>query len=290
MSRSEQLSFKRTPWAMGAVPPSLTDGLDTASSHDAEASARRALRAQIARLEREISEVVANGFPGIAPAAGPGGRRPRLLSLAELERDRDALVVSLREAQGAASARAERHRAGRELLAAMQLEPARYKFVRLRAVDVGERGCGVWEVRPRLGVIGMLAGWWHVKLSSGCPLAKGRVMARPLAIERVSGGRGVKLRLACAFGEPRVPYAGCPHRAEHVHERASLTLGHGAQGLLLGHRDLRQEPAAARLSPSALTHQEVGHSHAVGLCWAFEDHLCDVQLAIRDPSLQLGSG
>jgi hypothetical protein len=26
-------------------------------------------------------------------------------------------------------------------------------------------------VRPRLGLIGMLAGWWHVKLSSGCPLA-----------------------------------------------------------------------------------------------------------------------
>jgi hypothetical protein len=47
-------------------------------------------------------------------------------------------------------------------------------------VDAGERGCGVWEVRPRLGLIGMLAGWWQLKLSSGCPLAEGRALgARP---------------------------------------------------------------------------------------------------------------
>ena len=40
--------------------------------------------------------------------------------------------------------------------------------------DIGEPGCGVWQVRPRLGLIGMLMGWWEVKLSSGCPLATGR--------------------------------------------------------------------------------------------------------------------
>jgi len=39
------------------------------------------------------------------------------------------------------------------------------------ALELGEGGCGVYQVRPRLGLIGMLAGWWHVKLSSGCPLA-----------------------------------------------------------------------------------------------------------------------
>ena len=55
----------------------------------------------------------------------------------------------------------------------MKREPNRYKFVRLPVRDMGEGGCGVWEVRPRLGLIGMLAGWWQVKLSSGCPLAKG---------------------------------------------------------------------------------------------------------------------
>jgi hypothetical protein len=43
--------------------------------------------------------------------------------------------------------------------------------VRVANRDLGENGCGVWQVRPRLGLIGMLMGWWQVKLSSGCPLA-----------------------------------------------------------------------------------------------------------------------
>ena len=56
----------------------------------------------------------------------------------------------------------------------MLLEPGRYRFVRISNRDIGEPGCGVWQVRPRLGLIGMLMGWWQVKLSSGCPLATGR--------------------------------------------------------------------------------------------------------------------
>ncbi len=171
MSRSEQLTLTRTATVPDLATGSVQAlaGIDGAT--DGELSARRLLRSQISRLERELSAVVADGFPDI-PAAGSTAataQQPRLLSLAELERDRDALIGSLRTAQATAAARVQRHQAGRELLAAMQLEPARYKFVRLRAVDVGERGCGVWEVRPRLGVIGMLAGWWRVKLSSGCP-------------------------------------------------------------------------------------------------------------------------
>ena len=53
----------------------------------------------------------------------------------------------------------------------MLLEPKRHKFARLYRADVDMGGCGAYEVRPRLGLIGMLMGWWHVKLSSGCPLA-----------------------------------------------------------------------------------------------------------------------
>ena len=53
----------------------------------------------------------------------------------------------------------------------MLRDPGRHRFVRVSAADVGEPGCGVWHVRPRLGLIGMLMGWWQVKLSSGCPLA-----------------------------------------------------------------------------------------------------------------------
>jgi hypothetical protein len=55
----------------------------------------------------------------------------------------------------------------------MLLEPAEHRFERVSCEDLGESGCGVWMVRPRLGLIGMLMGWWHVKLSSGCPLAGG---------------------------------------------------------------------------------------------------------------------
>jgi hypothetical protein len=194
MSRSEQLSFTDTMAAREGEPGSRTALLGHSPAPGAEASARRALRSQIARLERELSALVAEGFPGIAATGTTAPSRfahePRLLSLAELERDRDALVGSLRRAQAATAALAERHRAGRELLAAMQLEPARYKFVRLRAVDIGERGCGVWEVRPRLGVIGMLAGWWRVKLSSGCPLGRGRASARPAPTHLAQSVRG----------------------------------------------------------------------------------------------------
>jgi hypothetical protein len=55
----------------------------------------------------------------------------------------------------------------------MGLEPGSYKFARVRVRDLGQGVCGVWEVRPRLGLIGMLAGWWQLKLSSGCPLPRG---------------------------------------------------------------------------------------------------------------------
>jgi hypothetical protein len=53
----------------------------------------------------------------------------------------------------------------------MLLAPERFKWVRVTNEELGETGCKSWHVRPRLGLIGMLAGWWHVKISSGCPLA-----------------------------------------------------------------------------------------------------------------------
>jgi molybdopterin-guanine dinucleotide biosynthesis protein len=138
-----------------------------------ERAARRTLAAQVARLERELSAVVARGFPHIptprvdidlAPAY-----RPRLLTLGELERQRDELAAKLRVAHLQRAERADLEQRSRALLREMQREPRRHKFVRLAFADLGERGCGVWRVRPRLGLIGMLAGWWEVKLSSGCP-------------------------------------------------------------------------------------------------------------------------
>ena len=138
-----------------------------------EAAARRTLRDQIARLERQLGDVLVSAFPHVAvdvrvPAAARG---PRMLSLAELEDQRDALQAKLREARGALEARGAQVEANRVLLERMLADPKRYKFTRLHRVDVDMGGCGAYQVRPRLGIVGMLMGWWQVKLSSGCPLA-----------------------------------------------------------------------------------------------------------------------
>jgi len=141
-----------------------------------ERAARRTLRRQIDRLERELSATLAERFPflpapeGARTAAAAG---PCLPDLAELERARDRLAAQVQEMRALARRRTEHERRSRELLKRMQLEPGRYKYVRLPVSDLGEGGCGVWEVRPRLGLIGMLAGWWQLKLSSGCPLERG---------------------------------------------------------------------------------------------------------------------
>jgi hypothetical protein len=137
-----------------------------------EAPARRALRAQIARLERELARLTAETKPhdGIAWSIG-GEAGPRLLGIGELERVRDDLAERLHEVRETLAARAAREAEKRALLERMLRDPARHRFVRISAADVGQPGCGVWHVRPRLGLIGMLMGWWQVKLSSGCPLA-----------------------------------------------------------------------------------------------------------------------
>jgi hypothetical protein len=61
----------------------------------------------------------------------------------------------------------------------MFANPAAHRFVRLHRSELGVHGCGSYEVRPRMGIIGMLMGWWHVKLSSGCPrTARGEPASR----------------------------------------------------------------------------------------------------------------
>jgi hypothetical protein len=67
--------------------------------------------------------------------------------------------------------RAEIQSANRLYLERMLLDPSSYRYARVSRADIGEPGCGVWQVKPRLGLIGMLMGWWEVRLSSGCPLA-----------------------------------------------------------------------------------------------------------------------
>jgi hypothetical protein len=105
------------------------------------------------------------------PRAYPPLAGPRLLSVAELERRRDAVAARLGEARARAAARAERENDARRRLEAMLSAPERHRFERVSRAELGQSGCGAYAVRPRLGLVGMLAGWWEVKLSSGCPLA-----------------------------------------------------------------------------------------------------------------------
>ena len=137
-----------------------------------EQAARRALRDQITRLERQLSDALASSFPRTTlEVAVPARGGPRLLGLRELEALRDDLVERLHGARAALAERGRREAEARELLERMLAEPERYRFVRVPNRELGGHGCGVWQVRPRLGLIGMLMGWWLVKLSSGCPPA-----------------------------------------------------------------------------------------------------------------------
>lgn len=154
--------------AREAVPGAL---VAPAGAH-AERAARATLRAQIARLEGDVSQLLAQRFPFVHAPPLPSRARPsgpHLPGLGELERARDSLAAQLQLLRARAERRGEHERRARELLERMRLEPGRYKYYRVPVRDLGESGCGVWEVRPRLGLIGMLAGWWELTLSSGCP-------------------------------------------------------------------------------------------------------------------------
>ncbi|MDO8209402.1 hypothetical protein [Conexibacter sp. CPCC 206217] len=139
-----------------------------------ESAARRTLRAQIAKLEGQLAAAAARTAPHdriVWSIGTPSERGPHLLDLGELERTRDDLAERLHEVRTAHRERAAREVLKRDELARLLRDPADYPGVRISRREIGEPGCGGWESKPRLGLIGMLAGWWHVKVSSGCPLA-----------------------------------------------------------------------------------------------------------------------
>lgn len=150
-------------------PPSWSPPLAPPAEVD-ERAARRSLREQIAKLERDYATAAASAFPRVE--LGPASARPagpRLLSLGELEATRDELAGRLAGLRERIAREADAQEDKRLLIERMLLAPARYKWVRVTNTDIGEPGCKSWHVRPRLGLVGMLAGWWHVKISSGCP-------------------------------------------------------------------------------------------------------------------------
>ncbi len=137
-----------------------------------ERAARRTLRDQIGRLERELMTACLDACPRIDP--GPpmrSARGPHVLGLGELERVRDELAGRLSRVHGEIDAQLRQQAESRALVERMLADPPAYKWVRVSNAQLGEPGCKHFHVRPRLGPIGLLLGWWRVKISSGCPLA-----------------------------------------------------------------------------------------------------------------------
>lgn len=177
---------------------------------DGDRAARRALRGQVERLERALAEAQVDGAEAARvpfrsaperPQRIRAGDGPRLLSLGALERLRDELV----DARAAAERHGERLAANRRLLQAMREDPAAHRWRRLRSAELGEPGCRTYEVVPCLGPIGLLTGWWRVKVSSGCPLRGAAPWRRTLARARprMSGWR------ACPPAPPPRAPIGC---------------------------------------------------------------------------------
>jgi hypothetical protein len=138
---------------------------------------------QVARLETELSSLFCStyprtGFEWNVPSRGG----PRLLSLGDLEEMRDQLAERLQENRSLLGDRTYVEERNRRLIEQMMLAPEKHKWMRIGHEDIGEPGCKYWHVRPRMGLIGMLMGWWRVKISSGCPLARA-----PLAREEPDG-------------------------------------------------------------------------------------------------------
>jgi hypothetical protein len=157
-----------------AVPPAPPESLGTALYEHDERAARVDLRRQIAAMELALARLFGSAFPrkGIDFAV-PGVGGPRLLSVDELEQIRDGLAGRIQEVKADLHDYAVVEESNRELIERMTLDPASYKWVRVYNEDIGEPGCKNWHAKPKWGPLGMLMGWWRVKISSGCPLAKG---------------------------------------------------------------------------------------------------------------------
>jgi hypothetical protein len=156
------------------VPPAPPDGLDTVFYEHDERASRADLRRQIAAMELALARLFASAFPrkGIDFSV-PGMGGPRVLSVDELERVRDALAARLHEVKGDLHDYGVVEEANRGLIEEMIADPASHKWVRVYNEDIGEPGCKHWHAKPRWGPLGLLLGWWQVKISSGCPLAEG---------------------------------------------------------------------------------------------------------------------
>src|SRR3954469_9097954 len=115
-------------------------------------TAREALRAQVARLEQELTELGCSAWPRTDLRGGVGARGgARLLSLGQLEGLRDALAAEVSRLRRALDERGAREEESRRLVEEMLLDPEAHQWVRVSAADIGEPSCREWEAIPALG-------------------------------------------------------------------------------------------------------------------------------------------
>jgi hypothetical protein len=151
-------------------PSAAVPGVERVRTDVDTAAARRSLREQIARLEREHAALFASAYPRKGyewRVRSPGG--PRLLDVGDLEALRDQLAAQVEDTRRALREQSDVEVANRGRIEALIADPARFKWVRISNQDIGEPGCKFWHSRPRWGLLGMLMGWWRVRISSGCP-------------------------------------------------------------------------------------------------------------------------
>src|SRR5919197_2454330 len=184
---------------------------------------RQELRRQIAHLEAQLAAYPADSRkPGepTHPLLRPKGHVP---DMAELEQIRDDLIERLDRARAAEAQRADRQHRARARLEEMAADPAAHKWEAVGSEELGEPGCGTWEVQPKWGPVGALMNWWRVKVSSGCPLPAPREAA-------IGGGTsGTSSRRQGVPSRKEPVRAGGehddPHREDdHRHRQAPLPL------------------------------------------------------------------
>jgi DNA-binding transcriptional regulator YhcF (GntR family) len=132
-----------------------------------DAAARRELRRQIARLEAELA-----AYPGERsqrerhPLLRPKGH---VAGFSELSAIRDEMIELLQNARRQAERRGTQEARARGRREGVIGDPEAHRWQRVRNAECGDPGCVETSAVPRFGPIGAIAGWWRVKVSSGCP-------------------------------------------------------------------------------------------------------------------------
>src|SRR5215207_1195022 len=181
LERTDLPEVELPPPDEALVPSAPPEGLDTTLYEHDEHASRADLRRQIAALELELGRLFGSAFPrqGIDFTV-PGLGGPRLLSVDELERVRDGLAARVQDVRLRLNDAGYVEQKNRELIEAMIADPASHKWIRVYNADIGEPGCKNWHAKPKWGPLGLMMGWWRVKISSGCPLAEGLRPPSPL--------------------------------------------------------------------------------------------------------------